>query len=303
MPDPLLPIRTNKDIESGYVRINPSDYFFVTFESSKQISIDDIECPLTKGINDHQIISSPNDSVCAMTASWDGSNSSYWYTVRKILSERTSNYSLTATQPVDEQLGIISIRKNFYDMALATGSVTATVTGTNFVGNSIADTYYDDGNGNFLKLSNGLSIGKVLYDDGMIVIDNAEYREVATSTTSLVFNTRVQHTALNVYCKCESNELNYTLNHTAAATASLCANGESIEAGHDNLYTKTSITGSTDRFKYWEDLVSSGYNFSPMITSVGLYNENNELLAVAKLTKPIKKPTDLPLTVKIAIDI
>jgi hypothetical protein len=40
-----------------------------------------------------------------------------------------------------------------------------------------------------------------------------------------------------------------------------------------------------------------------MITSVGLYNENNELLAVAKLARPVKKPTDLPITFKVSIDI
>ena len=39
------------------------------------------------------------------------------------------------------------------------------------------------------------------------------------------------------------------------------------------------------------------------ITSVGLYNHNNDLLAVAKVATPLKKPNDLPLTFKVQIDV
>jgi len=49
--------------------------------------------------------------------------------------------------------------------------------------------------------------------------------------------------------------------------------------------------------------ISSATDFSPYITSVGLYDNDYNLLAVAKLTKPMKKPTDLPLTFKVSIDV
>ena len=48
---------------------------------------------------------------------------------------------------------------------------------------------------------------------------------------------------------------------------------------------------------------SSATDFSPYITSVGLYDDDYNLLAVAKMTKPMKKPTDLPLTFKVSIDV
>ena len=63
------------------------------------------------------------------------------------------------------------------------------------------------------------------------------------------------------------------------------------------------LTGGTGTAKLLSGMVSSGWNFSPYVTGVGLYNDNNELLAVAKLTKPMKKPTDLPLTFKVSIDV
>lgn len=305
MEDPLLPIVINKDVESSYVRLDTNDQVIFDFESSNLNIIDNIVCSASKGINDHTIVSSPEDSVCAMTSSYNGSFSGYWHVVRKIMINNGYDKSLTAT--TGDDLGVFTLKKRTYDTGIISGSLTATCTGNefgqNFVGDNIADDYYDDGYGNLVRSSNGDKIGSVFLDEGMFVVTSSSMREVATSITKISFKTRVKHSNLNVFCKCQPNELNYTLNNTAASTASLCAFGESIENVHNSIYTKTSITSSTERFEYWPDLVSSGFAFSPMISSIGLYNDNNDLIAVAKLTRPVKKPTDLPITFRVSIDI
>lgn len=43
-------------------------------------------------------------------------------------------------------------------------------------------------------------------------------------------------------------------------------------------------------------------NFTPYITSVGLYNDSNELLMVAKLSKPLKISNNTDTTIIIKID-
>ena len=43
-------------------------------------------------------------------------------------------------------------------------------------------------------------------------------------------------------------------------------------------------------------------DFSPYFTTVGLYNDNNELLAVAKLNKPLKKDFTKELLLRIKLD-
>lgn len=45
---------------------------------------------------------------------------------------------------------------------------------------------------------------------------------------------------------------------------------------------------------------ATGSNFSPYVTTLGLYNDNNELLAVAKFGKPllISPDTDMTFVVK-----
>tara|TARA_R110000751_G_scaffold116844_1_gene216950 strand:- start:328 stop:585 length:258 start_codon:yes stop_codon:yes gene_type:complete len=76
-----------------------------------------------------------------------------------------------------------------------------------------------------------------------------------------------------------------------------------IVESFDNLLTKSNLTADTGNHKYWSDLVSSGHKFSPIISNVGLYNDSNELIAVAKLAAPLRKPTDLPITIRLSIDI
>ena len=46
----------------------------------------------------------------------------------------------------------------------------------------------------------------------------------------------------------------------------------------------------------------TGSSFNPYITTVGLYNDSNELLAVAKLGQPLPKSEDTDMTFVIKLD-
>jgi hypothetical protein len=52
------------------------------------------------------------------------------------------------------------------------------------------------------------------------------------------------------------------------------------------------------------ELVNSSFKTEPVtyITTVGLYNNNNELLAVAKLSKPFKKDPNTEALIKVRLD-
>jgi len=43
------------------------------------------------------------------------------------------------------------------------------------------------------------------------------------------------------------------------------------------------------------DTILSSSNFGPYITSIGLYDSNYELMAIAKVPKPIKNDPDLDI--------
>ena len=61
----------------------------------------------------------------------------------------------------------------------------------------------------------------------------------------------------------------------------------------------TALTGSDNKLK---DIVT-GSEFTPYITTVGLYNDAQELIAVGKLGQPIPKPANTELTIKVKLDI
>jgi len=42
--------------------------------------------------------------------------------------------------------------------------------------------------------------------------------------------------------------------------------------------------------------------FSPYITTVGLYNDKHQMVAIGKMSRPIKNAPDLPITFLVRID-
>jgi hypothetical protein len=63
-----------------------------------------------------------------------------------------------------------------------------------------------------------------------------------------------------------------------------------------NPSIKSGSNGDTYNF-------ATGSYFQPYITTVGLYNDSNELIAVAKLGQPIPKSRYTDMTFVIALDI
>lgn len=71
-----------------------------------------------------------------------------------------------------------------------------------------------------------------------------------------------------------------------------------IKNGDYNYTTNPSFTSGSG------DLIYSNFVYSPQtyITTVGLYNDNNELLAVAKLSKPLVKDFTKELLIRVKLD-
>ena len=80
-----------------------------------------------------------------------------------------------------------------------------------------------------------------------------------------------------VICKIRKNEFNLSQNISLR------------EGGDPNTYNL-------------RDFVTSSY-FNPYITTVGLYNDNNELLAIGKLASPLEKRDDVDMNIIVRWDI
>tara|TARA_Y100000592_G_scaffold95948_1_gene163476 strand:- start:4439 stop:6013 length:1575 start_codon:yes stop_codon:yes gene_type:complete len=89
---------------------------------------------------------------------------------------------------------------------------------------------------------------------------------------NLQFNNTVELNSTVYFCRVNHNEYNYSTNPTY-------------------------LTGSKIRVKTQSSDLPVSY-----ITTVGLYNDNNELLGVAKVSEPLKKTPDTELTLRVRLD-
>ena len=135
----------------------------------------------------------------------------------------------------------------------------------------------DDGEGNlYMKDSSPKKyVGNVIYPHGQIVItDNAValyYNYYFNAVIRWKSNQPIY--THNYHCKIKTAEFNHTLNKTALDTVT----GEK--------------TGNV-----------SGSYFQPYITTVGLYNDANELIAVGKMGQPLPKSADTDMSIVVKLD-
>jgi hypothetical protein len=145
----------------------------------------------------------------------------------------------------------------------------------------------DDGNGILIQTDGSptdylnKSVGIINYSHGTIVFPLGDdvissYIIGPDSTNNITCSFQSSRTIFETQYKCtiRPDEFNFSLNPSL-------------------------ISGSTDGTVY--NFVTSSY-FSPYVTTVGLYNEAQELLMVAKLSKPLPTSATTDTTILINID-
>lgn len=140
------------------------------------------------------------------------------------------------------------------------------------------NTLIDDGNGNLiLSASTPQSIiGNVIYSHGLIIISNPAVGSYYQNyfSGSLTWQSSHPIYTYNYHCEVKENEFNFTQHPSALANGS---------------------TGSL------ADNVTGSF-FKPYFTTVGLYNDASELIAVAKMAQPIPVSDNNETTVLVKLD-
>ena len=91
------------------------------------------------------------------------------------------------------------------------------------------------------------------------------------------------------------NKLSFKNRYTIYENEIVCT----VDANDFNMSQNPTIT--TDSSGSLRNFATSS-NFMPYVTTVGLYNDNNELLAVAKLSRPLLKDFTKELLVRVKLD-
>ena len=146
----------------------------------------------------------------------------------------------------------------------------------------------DDGEGNLLL--DNTNCGNIIYNQGIAIltqsgsVNNSLFAEdfISASNISCSFSSSLDIYETQYKCTIRANEFNYSLN------PSLLKN-----YGENEIL----LSGSNE----YQDFITSS-DFSPYISTVGLYNDNQELLAVGKLSQPLLTSQTTDTTILINID-
>jgi hypothetical protein len=276
-----------------------------------------------------------NTSISYIRGVPTSSNAIFDYTETRHLYHTSDNsYQRVFRRPYTRQLHdtavVISVPQTLFGESIARDSI-------RLVDDSTASTItlQDDGYGNLYDIdysssysngtptstNSGSVVGNVFYDEGLIVItDTGSYSAVgsgeASDGFSLTFDSTQTIYEREYVCRIGENEFQHTNNRSLKVGQS----GSHAFFGNkydDDVYKNTihdtypyDLTGfATGSFKNAEyeigtELIGEATHsdFATYITTVGLYNSNNELMAIGKTAKPIRNDKDLALTFVVRFD-
>ena len=119
-------------------------------------------------------------------------------------------------------------------------------------------------------------VGNAFHNNGIFVITSPDYRyhNVLSTTYTASYQSTINIFEFSTLCKIAGGDFNLTVNHSALKD--------------DNQTYQTAVTSS---------------NFQPYITTVGLYNEHAQLLAIGKLANPVKNRNDIDTNILVRVDL
>jgi hypothetical protein len=246
--------------------------------------------------------------------------------------DELDNTTLPLRRPYTRQLHnsgtVIAVPQKFYGESIQPSSVRIT-------DNSTDSTFIleDDGCGNIYDVDysssyasktpdanySGSLVGNVFYNDGIIVItDTGSYTDVATKTGAdgftLKFNSTQTIYEREYVCPVMENEYQHTTNKSLkVGYSSSIAMGPFKSTRYTNtIYDKFPYTligystssYNTNGYDIGTKLIGEATHsdFATYVTTIGLYNESKELLAIGKMAKPIKNEKELALTFVVRFD-
>jgi hypothetical protein len=218
---------------------------------------------------------------------------------------RRKSYSSTYERNLEEQFALFSIPQIYYGEGIKPGSLTLTTGSV---------TYTDDGFSNLIDSASNVK-GNIFYDRGFVIATKDIQSGSSFTDYSLQFRSTKTIYENEIFISVLESEFNASTNPTSFLQGST-----EYDVVTQNVQTKK-YDGSIENTElkyynlkfarvnplFWEyDFSASvdptGSYLAPYITTIGLYDNEMNMVAVAKLPQPIKSLPDYPLNFIIRFD-
>ena len=152
-----------------------------------------------------------------------------------------------------------------------------------------------------------------IYENEVLLIVGEDEFNVSTNPTAMILNNVITGSIITTFegIKKITHSDNYQKNdyyseHTFPSGSYVPVIGTAPGPSYSTGYITSSVTlsgsGGFDQYEYSSSVDPTGSFIAPYITTIGLYDDNMDMVAVAKLATPIKSTPDLPVNFLVRFD-
>jgi len=202
------------------------------------------------------------------------------------------SYASTDERILENEMAVFSVPQRYYGEGMKVGTVV-------LEDETLARTYTDDGYSNLIDSGSNIK-GNIFYDRGLIVVTKDIVSGSVLNQFTLSYRSTKTIYENEIFISVLENEFNVSQNPSAVDF-----NGSDF--GKIKLTSITSsinptVTGGFADFEYSSSIDRTGSFLAPYITTIGLYDNDLNMVAVAKLPQPIKSLPDYPVNFIIRFD-
>ena len=203
------------------------------------------------------------------------------------------SYASTDERVLENEMAILPIPQKYYGEGIKIGSVV-------LEDETLGRTYTDDGYSNLLDSGSNIK-GNIFYDRGFVIVT----KDVVSGSVLNQFTLNYRSTKTiyenEILISVLENEFNVSQNPSAV---DMDPDGSYGKIKLNNIPSKLidDISGGFADYEYSSSIDPTGSFLAPYITTIALYDDVANIVAVAKLPQPIKSLPDYPVNFIIRFD-
>jgi hypothetical protein len=218
---------------------------------------------------------------------------------------RRISYASTNERILEDNIAVFSIPQIYYGEGIKVGTVV-------LEDEQLVRTYTDDGYSNLIDSGSNIK-GNIFYDRGLIVVAKDIVSGSVLSQFTLNFRSTKTIFENEIFIPVLESEFNYSQNPSAVYEdgARLYTHimqrpgstkiGDLVTSSFYDAGIKW-VRGAFNEYEASSSLDQTGSFLAPMITTIALYDNELNMVAVAKLPQPIKSLPDYPVNFIIRFD-
>ena len=203
------------------------------------------------------------------------------------------SYASTDERVLENEMAIFSIPQRYYGEGIKVGTLV-------LEDESLSRIYTDDGYSNLLDSGSNIK-GNIFYDRGLVVVTKDVVSGSVLNQFTLSYRSTKTIYENEIFLSVLENEFNVSQNPTAVDFSDDGRIGKIKLHNIRSTINPLKVGGFAD-YLYSGSVDPTGSYLAPYITTIALYDDGLNMVAVAKLPQPIKSLPDYPINFIVRFD-